>query len=78
MDTQIHDMTNLFSQLGLPADDKSINQFLGAHYLDDTMKLTDAPFFNTGQKSFISESIEQDSDWCEMIDQMDVRLRSAH
>ncbi|MCJ8311951.1 MAG: DUF2789 family protein [Saccharospirillaceae bacterium] len=55
----------------------SIN-FLSEHYLEDKIKIADTSFFNTGQKSFINQSIEQDSDWCEVIDKMDVRLRGTH
>ncbi len=75
MDCSIHSMESLFQQLGLPNDQASINQFVSEHQLDKNVLLDKAPFWNKAQSDFIRQAIDEDSDWVELIDQLDVMLR---
>lgn len=76
MDTSKHTFSTLFDQLGLPSDTASIEQFIARHApLPQEMALHDAPFWTNSQASFLEEGIEDDSDWAEIIDELDAQLR---
>lgn len=76
MDTSKHTLTTLFEQLGLPADEASIEQFVRRHApLPQDTTLAKAPFWNEGQAHFIAEGLADDSDWAEVIDELDAMLR---
>lgn len=70
-----HNLTNLFSQLGLDNSTEFIEYFLRTHSLTPSQKLVDATFFTLAQQQFIHEAQQQDADWCEVIDQLDTSLR---
>jgi len=40
------------------------------------MPLAEAPFWSSGQAAFISEALSADSDWAEMVDQLNTCLRA--
>lgn len=77
MDTSKHSsLSTLFEQLGLSADRPSVEQFIARHApLEQGVALADAPFWNQGQSHFIRESLADDSDWAEIIDELDALLR---
>lgn len=76
MDKSIHGFTDLFTQLGLPADEPAIGRFLRAHSpLATEIALADAPFWSPGQATFLREEIIKDADWAEVVDQLDAALR---
>ncbi|TMO87805.1 DUF2789 domain-containing protein [Pseudoalteromonas spongiae] len=75
MESGSHTMNDLFSQLGLDSTDEAIEQFIATHKISLSLILADAPFWSQSQASFIKESIEQDADWCEIIDQLNSLLR---
>jgi len=76
MDTSQHTLNTLFEQLGLSSDDQSIQQFVTKHSpLPAETHLQDAPFWNESQARFIQEGLESDSDWAEVIDELDALLR---
>lgn len=76
MDTTPHTLTTLFEQLGLPADDASIRQFVATHRpLDLNIPLHQAHWWNSGQAAFLEEAIEEDADWAEAVDELDALLR---
>lgn len=75
MDTTKHSLNTLFQQLGLPSSDDEIAEFVASHKVADTTLLADAPFWNEAQRHFISESLAQDADWAELIDELDAQLR---
>lgn len=70
-----HDLSNLFSQLGLNNSKEFIEHFIDSHTLQPHQRLTDAPFFLPTQQNFLKEAQQQDADWCEVIDQLDILLR---
>lgn len=76
METPVHAFKDLFEQLGLPSDAEAIKRFIEANRpLAPELKLVDAPFWNAGQASFISEELLRDADWAEIVDQLDAALR---
>ncbi|CAM4250463.1 DUF2789 domain-containing protein [Kerstersia similis] len=67
-------MTNLFLQLGLDASEPAIADFIGKHQLPSSKHLVDAPFWNEGQRQFLSEQYKSDGDWAIIIDQLNESL----
>lgn len=70
-----HTLNDLFAQLGLASEDAAIDEFLVRHHLDGDQKLSKAPFWSDGQRRFLQEAILDDSDWCEVVDELDTLLR---
>lgn len=75
MDTSSHDLENLFLQLGLSTAPQAIEAFIANNHLPEGIPLEQAAFWSAGQAQFIHEAIEQDSDWAEIVDQLDAQLR---
>ncbi|GAB3359523.1 MULTISPECIES: DUF2789 domain-containing protein [Giesbergeria] len=76
MENSVHRFHDLFAQLGLPADTEGISAFLAAHRpLDSHVSLADAPFWSSAQAAFLREALLQDSDWAELVDQLNGALR---
>ncbi|MCF1456533.1 MAG: DUF2789 domain-containing protein [Shewanella sp.] len=65
MDTTPKNLSHLFAQLGLAADEQSLETFIAGITLpgDDCMSV--APFWNKAQGAFIKEAMIQDSNWSE-------------
>ncbi len=77
METFEHTLTNLFAQLGLPDSDSEIDKFIHLHRpMADNLSLEAASFWNNGQSQFIHEALDDDSDWSELVDQLNSRLRA--
>ncbi|MDH1263036.1 DUF2789 domain-containing protein [Pseudomonas sp. GD03944] len=76
MENPVHDLSALFKQLGLPADQASIDRFIRDHSpLAPTCKLSEAPFWNKAQAALLREELLEDADWAVVVDQLNVRLR---
>lgn len=72
-----HTMSDLFAQLGLPDAMNEIDNFIHSHRpVPDSLTLEKASFWNNGQAQFIHEALQDDSDWSELVDQLDSRLRA--
>ncbi|NVK39833.1 MAG: DUF2789 domain-containing protein [Oceanospirillaceae bacterium] len=77
MDTSQHTMHNLFEQLGLPSDERNVEQFIRTHRLfSQDIRLDQATFWTESQAEFLREAFDEDSDWCEVVDELNTRLRS--
>jgi hypothetical protein len=71
-----HSLSELFSQLGLPADRLSVERFITEHKpLEPSVKLSAAPFWNKGQREFLKSALQEDGDWAPMVDQLNAELR---
>jgi len=71
-----HTMHSLFIQLGLDHSDDGIDAFLDKHSpLDKNIKLHEAPFWSRSQALFLIHAKEEDADWAEVVDELDVMLR---
>lgn len=76
MDSHVHPLHELFAQLGLPAGPAAIDQFIRRHTpLPGTVQLADAPWWTPAQATFLREQFVADSDWAEVIDQLNLALR---
>lgn len=75
MDTSSHQLADLFSQLGLPNSSDAINAFFSNNYLPKDIPLEQAAFWTASQANFIHEALALDSDWSEIVDQLDAQLR---
>ncbi|MET4027001.1 hypothetical protein ABIE59_002535 [Marinobacter sp. MBR-99] len=76
MDTSKHTLSTLFEQLGLPSEQGSIESFVARHSpLPSEIAIQDAPFWSESQSQFLEEGLEEDSDWAEIIDELDALLR---
>lgn len=78
MNTAQPRFAELFAQLGLPDDEASIQQFLQQHgHLPPTVRLEDAPCWTPAQARLLRESLAQDADWAEVVDRLNLALRSS-
>ncbi|MBG6074625.1 DUF2789 domain-containing protein [Polaromonas sp. CG_9.11] len=76
MDQPIHQFSDLFAQLGLPADESAIRLFIATHSpLRSDIELADAPFWTDSQAAFLKEEKLEDADWAELVDQLNLALR---
>jgi hypothetical protein len=75
MNAHLHTMSNLFAQLGLPADEPAIEDFLAKHRpLGNGVALYRASFWSPSQRAFLKEEIIEDADWAGVIDELNNRL----
>lgn len=75
MDANLHTLSNLFAQLGLPTDVAAIDGFIAAHRpLGNGIALYRAPFWTASQRAFLKEEIIEDADWAGVIDELNSRL----
>lgn len=78
MEPPHHRFHELFAQLGLPSDDNSILHFVAEHSpLQGDVKLEDAVFWTPAQAQLLRETLVEDADWSEVVDQLNVALRSV-
>jgi len=78
METTFHSLENLFRQLGLDNDPAAIDAFIRENKLEADEALEDAPFWTPAQSAFIQECLTDDSDWAEVVDQLNVLLHEWH
>ncbi len=77
MGTTQHLFSDLFAQLGLPNDERSIAKFLIEHTTEKKdFRLPDLPFWSPSQAAFLKESLVQDSEWSGLADQLSSALRA--
>jgi len=77
MDLSHHSLQALFEQLGLPSAPADIDAFVAAHRpLRPEVALADASFWTPAQSQFLREEINDDADWAEQVDQLNVLLRA--
>ena len=76
MEHSYHRFSELFAQLGLPTDADGIRDFVNLHSpLPETLRLEDAPFWTPAQSMLLRDSLLEDADWAEVVDQLNVALR---
>lgn len=77
MDTSNHNLTTLFDQLGLPSADSEIEHFIQSHRTETGLDpLEGAKFWSPSQARFIQQALSDDSDWSEIVDELNCRLHS--
>lgn len=76
MESSYHRFSELFAQLGLPNDPASIAAFVRRHApLPAGTLLHEAPFWTPAQAALLREELQEDADWAEVVDQLNVALR---
>lgn len=76
MESQAHTLSSLFDQLGLDAQNTSIDNFITINKtIPCNVELHEATFWNASQASFLKQMKDEDADWAGIIDQLDVMLR---
>jgi hypothetical protein len=63
-------LADLFKQLGLSAKQPHIDRFIERHQLNAHADLVSAIFWTEDQKAFLQEAIAEDSEWCEVVDEL--------
>ncbi|HHF3202218.1 DUF2789 domain-containing protein [Vibrio alginolyticus] len=76
MEMHQHGMAELFQQLGLGSSPQEMKDFINQHrHKRDSASLHEASFWTMSQANFLKQAIEEDADWAELVDQLDVMLR---
>ncbi|MFC7462482.1 DUF2789 domain-containing protein [Hydrogenophaga defluvii] len=76
MEANHHRFSELFAQLGLPADPAGIATFIQRHSpLSADVLLAEAPFWTPAQATLLREQLLVDADWAEVVDQLNAALR---
>lgn len=75
MHTSTIAMPELFAQLGMAHSKLAIVRFIKHHHIPEGVRLQAANFWTQSQRQFLKDSLQQDSDWCEIVDRLDVLLR---
>ena len=70
MYTVSNTLEHLFAQLGLETNEAAIAAFIQQHKIAENIPLAKAKFWNDAQAQFIHEGLCEDSDWAEVIDQL--------
>jgi hypothetical protein len=76
MDTTESNMTNLFLQLGLPAEKEAIAAFIRGHQLPEDVRVSEAGYWNDGQRQFLREQLVVDADWAIIVDELSEALHA--
>jgi len=74
MESAFHSMENLFLQLGLDNSEQAIDNFIQNNKLNHDQKIQEAAFWTSAQSAFIQECLSDDSDWAEVVDQLNALL----
>ncbi len=79
MERPLHDMANLFAQLGEPDDEAAIALFIERHRpLAGGVLLHEAAFWTPSQSGFLREAILDDADWAEVADALNSEMHLRH
>ncbi|RZA17975.1 MAG: DUF2789 domain-containing protein [Lysobacteraceae bacterium] len=76
MDTTESCMTNLFLQLGLPAEKHEIADFIHRHQIPEDLQVSEASFWSDAQRQFIREEWRGDADWAIVVDELNQALHA--
>jgi len=76
MDTSLHQVKDLFLQIGLPSEKNDIDQFIHENKgIPTGIPIWEAEIWTPSQSAFLKESYDEDSDWVEAVDHLDALLR---
>ncbi len=76
MQPPIHDLPELFEQLGLPNDEAAIDAFIAEHRpIPAQQRIWEAGFWNPAQAEFLQQAVIEDADWAEVVDRLNSLLR---
>jgi hypothetical protein len=76
---QSHSLTSLFDQLGLGSTDQDIKNFIQMHApITGTKALHEAHFWNPSQSLFLKRAKDEDADWADIVDHLNIILRQSN
>lgn len=76
MEQPNHSLRSLFDQLGLHSTDQAMAEFIDQHRpIERHVELHLADIWSPAQSAFLQQVKEDDADWSEVVDQLDVMLR---
>ncbi|MEH8022286.1 DUF2789 domain-containing protein [Rheinheimera metallidurans] len=76
MEAPVHSIEALFKQLGLGGSSSEITHFVIQHSpLHHSVKLHEADFWTESQAYCLKKMLDEDADWAEIADQLNVLLR---
>jgi hypothetical protein len=79
MERPIHNLSNLFAQLGQANDEVAIAQFIKSHSpLPADVRLHEASFWSPSQAAFLKDALMDDADWADVADELNTRLHASH
>ncbi|AWL28037.1 hypothetical protein A7P53_07240 [Acinetobacter defluvii] len=64
----------LFEQLGLDADQASMDQFIESHQLPEGVMMHQADFWSDAQRQFLSSHWQKDDEWAIVVDTLNELL----
>ncbi|WP_010116700.1 DUF2789 family protein [Acinetobacter sp. P8-3-8] len=64
----------LFEQLGLDADQTSIDNFVASHQLPEGVMMHQADFWSPSQREFLSSHWQKDDEWAIVVDTLNELL----
>jgi Protein of unknown function (DUF2789) len=74
VETIVHNLSNLFRQLGMAGDVENIDAFLATNRLNPGTRLNEAAFWNPSQAQFLARALTEDSNWAIAADELAMRL----
>jgi Protein of unknown function (DUF2789) len=74
MEPIVHNLSNLFRQLGMAGDASNIDAFISSHRLEAGTRLPQAPFWTPSQAQFLMRAICDDANWAIAADELAARL----
>ena len=78
MEPPVHSLVSLFKQLGLDNTSQAIENFIQENRpLPGHLELYEAEFWSESQAAFLREAIEKDSDWAEVVDELNALLHHS-
>jgi hypothetical protein len=79
MEMQNHSLASLFDQLGLGSTDEEIRSFIRTHApIIGTKSLHEASFWSPSQSHFLKKAEEEDADWADIVDRLNIILRQPN
>lgn len=79
MERSNFNMHQLFAQLGQASDDVAMAGFFASHGpLAGEVRLHEASFWTPSQAGFLREALNDDAEWAEIVDALNVELHTAH
>ncbi len=79
MERTVHDMSNLFAQLGQPNDEVAIARFIETYRpMGGSVMLHEATFWSPSQSNFLREALLEDADWADVVDELNLDLHARH
>lgn len=76
MEAPVHSIEALFKQLGLDGTSSAVKSFIANNApIHHNLKLHEAAFWTESQAYCLKKMLDEDADWAEIADQLNVLLR---